>query len=70
MSAGKYMYIIPRLFIVYVDALSKSLSQCNVGDLIYSICVNHLFYVDDFVLIAPSLMTLKQPISVCVRNMP
>ena len=49
----------PRLFTVYVDALSKSLKQSNVGCHFYSICVNHLFYADDSVLMAPSLSLLN-----------
>ena len=49
----------PRLFAVYVDALSKSLNQSIVGCHFYSIFVNHLFYADDSVLIAPSPMALK-----------
>ena len=36
--------------------------------LTYSICVNHLFYADDSVLIAPSPMALKQLIDVCDRR--
>ena len=49
----------PRLFTVYVDALSESLKQSNVRCHFYSICVNHLFYADDSVLIAPSPIVLN-----------
>ena len=59
----------PRLFTVHVDALSKSLKQSNVGCHFYSICVNHLFYADDCVLIRPSPIALKRLIE-CVRNIP
>ena len=45
----------PSLFAVYVDALSKSLNQSNVGCHFYSICVNHyLCYI--IVLITPCLL--------------
>ena len=52
---------------MYADVLSKSLSQCNVGCHFYSVCVSHLFYADDSVLIAPSPMALKQVVDVCEK---
>ena len=57
----------PRLFSVYVDDLSKNLSISNVGCHFNSVCVNHLFYADDSVLIAPSPMALKQLIDICEK---
>ena len=52
---------------MYVDALSKSFRQSNVGCHFYLICVNHLFYADDSVLIAPSPIALKRLIDVCEK---
>ena len=57
----------PRLCALYVDALSTSLNQSNVGCHSYSICVNHLFDSDDSVLIAPSPMALKKLTDVCEK---
>ena len=55
------------LFIVYEDALSKSLNQSDVECHFYSICVSHLFYADDSVLIVPSPKALKQLIDACEK---
>ena len=39
--------------------LNKSLNQSNVGCHFYSICVNHLFYADDSVVIVTLLWLLN-----------
>ena len=57
-------HIILKVVYCILDVLSKTLNQCNVGCHYYSICVNHLFYADDSVLIAPSPMVHKQLIDV------
>ena len=44
----------PWLFGIYVDDLSLDLTKANVGCYFTSSCVNHLFYADDSMLIAPS----------------
>ena len=63
-----WCYILsPRLFSVYIDDLSKTLSKSNIGCHLYSVCTNHLFYADDSVLLAPSPMALKQLIDICEK---
>ncbi len=56
----------PRLFNVYMDALSIVLSNSNSGCAINSCNVNHLFYADDSVLMAPSAKGLQRLIDLCV----
>jgi hypothetical protein len=56
----------PAYFNVYLDNLSVILSNANCGCSINSCCVNHLFYADDSVLIAPSPRALQRLIDICV----
>ena len=44
----------PRLFAVYVDDLSKQLSDARSGCFIGHQCINHVMYADDICLLAPS----------------
>ena len=44
----------PALFNVYVDGLTEKLCSMPVGCYINDVCYNHLIYVDDTVLLAPS----------------
>ena len=56
----------PIYFNLYMDDLSKLLSNAGVGCSINSVISNHLFYADDSVLLAPSPKALQQLINVCV----
>ena len=56
----------PTLFNVYMDELSRNLTHLRVGCNIDNVCVNHLFYADDTVLLAPSPAALQKLINVCV----
>ncbi len=58
--------ISPVLFNVYIDDLSFLLKSVFYGCFINSICVNHLAYADDYVLLAPSPTALQSLIDVAV----
>ena len=53
------------MFNVFVDDLSYDLSKTNVGCYINSVCINHLLYADDAVLVAPSPYALQMLINTC-----
>jgi hypothetical protein len=55
----------PTLFNIYMDDLSKKLAHLGVGCKINNVSVNHLFYADDTVLMAPSPTALQRLISTC-----
>lgn len=55
----------PYLFNIYNDDLSIKLSECNVGCAIGTTFINHLFYADDMVLIAPCGAALQILIDHC-----
>ena len=55
----------PRLFAIYVDKLSEQLESSKVGCHINKQCMNHLFYADDAVLLAPTVDALQKLIDVC-----
>ena len=55
----------PLMFNVYVDDLSSVLRKSNVGCHVNDVCINHLFYADDAVLMAPSPYALQKLIDVC-----
>ena len=46
--------LFPKLFNIYVDALSQQLNKVKVGCCMYSKVINHLYYADDLVLLSPS----------------
>ena len=55
----------PYLFCVYMDDLSKKLNNVNAGCIIGAALIDHLMYVDDLVLLAPSSMGLSMLLSAC-----
>ena len=55
----------PIYFNIFMDDLSCMLSETNVGCFINNVCVNHLFYADDCVIMAPSPYALQLLINVC-----
>jgi hypothetical protein len=57
----------PFLFNIYVDDLSVQLSSVNIGCYQNGICMNHLFYADDAVLLAPTPGSLQELIDICQR---
>ena len=57
--------ISPILFNVYIDCLSKQLTKLQIGCHINSVCMNHLMYADDMVLIAPSPRALQTLMDTC-----
>ena len=55
----------PILFNVYMDELSVSLKSTKVGCNINGTFINHLFYADDSVIMAPSKESLQRLLDVC-----
>jgi hypothetical protein len=55
----------PVLFNVFIDDLSVLLTESHHGCCINSVFVNHLFYADDSVLLAPSPYALQRLIGIC-----
>ena len=49
----------PVLFNVFIDDLSRTLHSMPFGCYISNMCVNHLVYADDMVLLAPSPRALQ-----------
>ena len=55
----------PAFFNIYLEELSATLSNTPAGCFIDKVCLNHIFYADDAVLLAPSPAALQSLISVC-----
>ena len=49
----------PQLFALYVDDLSKQLSDARSGCFIGHQCINHVMYADDICLLSPSALGLQ-----------
>ena len=55
----------PSFFNIYMDDLSILLSRCQRGCVVNNIYVNHMFYADDSILLAPSPTSLQKLLNVC-----
>ena len=55
----------PRLFAVYVDDLSKQLSDARSGCFIEHQCINIVMYAHDICLLAPSALGLLKLLDAC-----
>ena len=55
----------PIFFNVFTDDLSPKLTNANVGSHINCVCISHICYGDDSVLMAPSPSELQTLISKC-----
>ena len=55
----------PLLFNVYMDGLSCALNDIDMGCKINGKLVNHLFYADDSVIIAPNASCLQKLLNIC-----
>ena len=55
----------PYLFNIYIDSLSVNLNNALVGCHVASICINHLSYADDMVIMAPSVRALQKLLDLC-----
>ena len=55
----------PYLFNVYMNELSEKLQHSKTGCTINSVWINHLFYADDSVLLAPSPHALQTLLNIC-----
>ena len=59
--------LLPKLFSIYMDDLSKMLSDSGMGCYVDNVCVNHVFYADDLCLMAPCAIALQQLLNICHR---
>ena len=57
--------ISPILYNVYTDELNDMLKQSNLGCHVAGVCVNHISYADDMVLLAPSAKALQALLNIC-----
>ena len=57
--------LLPRLFAVYFDDLSKQLIDASSGSFIEHQCINHVMYADDICLLAHSALGLQKLLDVC-----
>ena len=55
----------PLLYNVFIDDLSKMLSESKIGCYVNNACVNHLMYADDSVLVSPSPFALQSLVNMC-----
>ena len=55
----------PHLFGVYMEELSCRLQNLDIGCFINDTCLNHIFYADDAVLLAPTVESLQRLLNVC-----
>ena len=57
----------PICFNVFLDDMSTALNRYSGGCMVNSCKINHLFYADDSVLIAPSPHALQEMIDICEK---
>ena len=57
--------ISPILYNVYADELNDMLKQSKLGCHFAGVCVNHVSYADDMVLLAPSAKALQALLNIC-----
>ena len=57
----------PHLYNIYVCDQSKKLTSLGVGCFAGGRIINHLYYADDLVLLAPSVRALQQLLNVCTE---
>ena len=55
----------PLFFNVYMDELSVTLSNANLGCVMNGVFFNHLMYADDLVVIAPSPRAMQMLLNLC-----
>ncbi len=48
-----------------MDDLSVILNECRIGCNISDVYINHMFYADDSVLLAPSPLALQKMLDIC-----
>ena len=55
----------PLLYNIFMDDLSNLLRKSRVGCFVNNMCLNHLMYADDSVLLAPSPKAFQSLINIC-----
>ena len=58
----------PKLFSIYMDDLSKILNDNGIGCHVDNVCVNHVFTLMIYVLMAPSAIAFQQLLNICHRK--
>ena len=54
----------PKLFSIYMNNLSMMLNDSGIGCYVDNVCVNHVFYADNFCLMAPYAIALQELLSI------
>ena len=67
MVFGKVVSSHLYLFNVYMDSLSEELVKLGVGCYVGGVCVNHICFADDMVVLAPSVAALQRILNVCTQ---
>ena len=57
--------LLPKLFALYMNKLSRLLVMCNVGCYLDGQCMNHLMYADDIFLLTPTAKAMQQLLDIC-----
>ena len=55
----------PYLFNVYMDELSSRLCNTETGCYLSNVCINHLMYADDIVLLSPTITGMRMLTKAC-----
>ena len=55
----------PSLFSLYMDDLSKKLSDCRTGCIMGNTLINHFMYADDLAIVLPSSAGFQQLLNIC-----
>lgn len=57
----------PHLFNIYMEDLSEKLCDSGVGCFLKNTCLNHLFFADDSILLAPTVESLQSLLDICFQ---
>ena len=59
----------PFLFAIFIDSAVDKVRATNAGCYLYSICMSTILYVDDILLIVPSIHALQCLMAVCEKEL-
>ena len=57
------------LFAIYIDSLVEKVQACGYGCYLRRTCISIILYVDDVLLLAPSVSSLQLILSVCEKEL-
>jgi Reverse transcriptase (RNA-dependent DNA polymerase) len=58
----------PFLFAIFIDDIVKKVKDSNVGCYMSAVCVSIFVFVDDMLLIAPSISGIQTLVNICERT--